>query len=103
MRSSPKATCPYCANGEFQFHHEPFTYFKWYGEGTPGRANHLKDERDFIYAVRHGLLRQVSLVKPLGQENEHPGYASESQGSDTWSICSRRSWPARRRTTPSSS
>ena len=30
----------------------------------------------------NGSLPQVSFVKPLGNENEHPGYSSEPNGSD---------------------
>ena len=47
----------------------------------PGRA-HLKDERRFIAAANRGQLPTVSFVKPYGAENEHPGYASEPDGSD---------------------
>jgi phospholipase C len=65
----------------FQFHHQPFNYFKAYTPGTPGRA-HLKDETDFLSAVSAGALPTVSFVKPYGAENEHPGYASEPNGSD---------------------
>jgi phospholipase C len=73
---------PKCANNVFQYHHQPFTYFAKYAEGTPGRAAHLADEEAFIAAAKHGQLKPVSFVKPLGQENEHPGYASESNGSN---------------------
>jgi phospholipase C len=31
---------------------------------------------------RHCQLKPVSLIKPVGAENEHPGYASEHEGSD---------------------
>ena len=65
----------------FQFHHQPFNYFANYAPGKPGRA-HLKDERRFITAARTGHLPTVSFVKPYGAENEHPGYASEPNGSD---------------------
>ncbi|HEY6796192.1 MAG TPA: alkaline phosphatase family protein [Kineosporiaceae bacterium] len=65
----------------FQYHHQPFNYFKDYAPGTPGRA-HLKDEKDFITAATQGTLPTVSFVKPYGAENEHPGYASEPDGSD---------------------
>jgi len=64
----------------FQFHHQPFNYFKNYAVGAPGRS-HLRDERRFIAAARTGHLPKVSFVKPYGEENEHPGYASESEGS----------------------
>ena len=65
----------------FQFHHQPFNYFTDYAPGTPGRK-HLKDEKRFIASAKHGTLPTVSLVKPYGAENEHPGYASEPNGSD---------------------
>jgi phospholipase C len=65
----------------FQFHHQPLNYFANYAPGRPGRA-HLKDEVDFQSAARNGTLPTVSFVKPYGAENEHPGYASEPDGSD---------------------
>ncbi len=65
----------------FQYHHQPFNYFANYAPGKPGRS-HLKDERRFVTAARTGHLPTVSFVKPYGAENEHPGYASEPNGSD---------------------
>jgi phospholipase C len=65
----------------FQYHHQPFNYFANYAPGQPGRA-HLQDETNFISAAQEGTLPTVSFVKPYGAENEHPGYASESTGSD---------------------
>jgi acid phosphatase len=65
----------------FQFHHQPFNYFADYAAGKPGRA-HLQDETDFLNAAAIGNLPTVSFVKPYGAENEHPGYASASTGSD---------------------
>jgi phospholipase C len=73
---------PYCPDSSFQFHHQPFNYFMRYAPGTPDRAAHLRDEVEFIAAAQDGSLPQVSFVKPLGNENEHPGYSSESNGSD---------------------
>lgn len=67
--------------GNFQFHHQPFVYFKDYGVGGSGRS-HLQDERRFVAAAENGTLPTVSFVKPYGNENEHPGYASEPDGSD---------------------
>jgi phospholipase C len=58
----------------FQFHHQPFAYYANYADGTPGRAAHLKDETDFMTAAQNGTLPAVSFVKPLGEDNEHPGY-----------------------------
>jgi acid phosphatase len=72
---------PYCPDKSFQTHHQPFNYYANYAPGTPGRA-HLQDEQDFLHAVQTAALPAVSFVKPLGLENEHPGYASEANGSD---------------------
>ena len=69
------------AGPQFQYHHQPFNYFADYAPGKPGRE-HLKDERRFIAAANRGQLPTVSFVKPYGAENEHPGYASEPDGSD---------------------
>ena len=65
----------------FQFHHQPFAYFANYADGQPAKAQHLKDEPDFFAALktRNGL-PAVSFVKPLGPDNEHPGYTSLMQG-----------------------
>src|SRR3954465_15308410 len=65
----------------FQFHHQPLNYFANYAKGAPGRS-HLRDQKEFEAAARTGHLPTVSFVKPYGAENEHPGYASESNGSD---------------------
>jgi phospholipase C len=65
----------------FQYHHQPFNYFADYAPGKPGRA-HLQDETDFFDAAEDGTLPTVSFVKPYGAENEHPGYASATDGSD---------------------
>jgi phospholipase C len=58
----------------FQYHHQPFIYFQRYADGTAEKAAHLKDEKDFIAAVAAGRLPAVSFIKPLGPDNEHPGY-----------------------------
>jgi acid phosphatase len=65
----------------FQFHHQPLNYFENYAVGAPGRF-HLRDEKEFIAAADSGELPRVSFVKPYGEENEHPGYASEPEGSN---------------------
>jgi acid phosphatase len=64
----------------FQFHHQPFAYFQNYGDGTDGRKQHLKDESDFYAAIQDNTLPAVAFVKPLGAENEHPGYAVPNEG-----------------------
>ena len=75
---------PKCPDFAFQFHHQPFAYFANYAPGQPGRA-HLRDEVAFENAASSSTktcnLDAVSFVKPVGEENEHPGYASEPNGS----------------------
>ena len=55
-------------------------------EGLANRAAHLRDEQEFIQlangSTNHCDLPPVSFIKPIGEENEHPGYASEPNGSD---------------------
>jgi phospholipase C len=80
------ATFPNCANKLFQFHHQAFNYYAAYAPGTPARAAHLRDEDEFEALARSSEktcnLKQVSFVKPVGAENEHPGYTNEHAGSD---------------------
>ncbi|HMA34322.1 MAG TPA: alkaline phosphatase family protein, partial [Chloroflexia bacterium] len=64
----------------FQAHHQAFAFYANYADGTPGRAAHLRDETDFMRALSTNELPAVSFIKPYGQDNEHPGYASELQG-----------------------
>lgn len=77
---NPSAVYPNCPDGLFQYHHQAFNFFANFAPGTPGRA-HLKDEAEFITAAQNGTLPAVSFVKPVGEENEHPGYTGESGGS----------------------
>jgi phospholipase C len=80
------ATYPNCPDKLFQYHHQPLNYFAAYAPGTAARAQHLRDEVDFEdLAADSGHrchLKPVSLIKPIGAENEHPGYASEHSGSN---------------------
>ncbi len=89
--SQPNPSWPYCPNKVFQFHHQPFNYYAAYAPaiGTtpaaPGRA-HLRDEAEFMSLAQSSTeqtcnLNSVSFVKPIGLENEHPGYTSETAGS----------------------
>jgi len=64
----------------FQFHHQPFAYFRNYGDGTEARRRHLKDEADLFAGIESGTLPAVSFYKPVGEDNEHPGYASIATG-----------------------
>ena len=63
-------------------HHQPFVYFADYATGTPGHAEHLKDGRDMLRAIRDRTLPAVSFYKPIGADNEHPGYTSLVRGDD---------------------
>jgi phospholipase C len=80
------ASFPNCANALFQFHHQPFNYYAAYAPGTAARGVHLRDEAEFSALVKSSAsrcqLKAVSFIKPIGAENEHPGYASVSTGSD---------------------
>src|SRR5207248_7448040 len=55
-----------------------------FAPGTPGRT-HLRDEAEFLQrtaaSARSCKLNSVSFIKPIGLENEHPGYTSVSRGS----------------------
>jgi len=64
----------------FTYHHQPFAYFARYAEGTKERAEHLKDETEFLEAAKKGTLPAVSFVKPIGLENEHPGESTVTGG-----------------------
>jgi acid phosphatase len=83
--ATPNPAYPYCPDRLFQFHHQPFAYYANYGPDAPGRV-HLQDEVAFENAANASTgdckLKPVSFVKPIGEENEHPGYTGESQGSN---------------------
>ena len=84
------AVFPNCPDELFQFHHQPFNYYATFdprtAEGAANRAAHLRDEAEFIHLAKRSQrrceLKPVSFIKPIGAENEHPGYASEAHGSD---------------------
>jgi phospholipase C len=88
--SIPNPTFPHCPNKVFQYHHQPFNYYAAFDPNTvAGLANrqaHLKDEQEFINLANSSgsecKLNSVSFIKPIGLENEHPGYTSETRGSD---------------------
>ena len=76
---NPADVYPYCGDTLFQYHHQPFNYFANYAEGASGRS-HLQDEQDFLQQAAGGSLPAVSFIKPLGPENEHPGYTDVTSG-----------------------
>jgi phospholipase C len=83
----------------FQFHHQPFAYYTKYApflvapttdysESAPPQLNpattgphaHLQDETQFFADVATGNLPPVTFVKPIGKNNEHPGYTDVLNG-----------------------
>jgi acid phosphatase len=65
----------------FQFHHQPFAYYaRWGTDGSAAKAAHLQDEANFLTDVSGGTLPSVAFIKPLGTNNEHPGYADLVDG-----------------------
>jgi phospholipase C len=63
----------------FQFHHQPFSYYQRYAGTEEGRVR-LKDETDFVADIKRGRLPPVAFYKPIGELNEHPGYADVISG-----------------------
>jgi acid phosphatase len=66
----------------FQYHHQPLAYFASFADGTAAKAAHLQDEANFLADLRNHQLPAVSFIKPLGPDNEHPGYAALLRGQD---------------------
>ena len=69
----------------FQWHHQPFAYYDNYAPWVNGAVNplsaaHLQDENRFFADLTNHSLPSVVFIKPLGPNNEHPGYASLLQG-----------------------
>ncbi|CAM3641678.1 acid phosphatase [Roseateles saccharophilus] len=69
-------------HGDFQAHHQPFNY---YASMDPvahpaERAAHLKDRADLYADAAAGALPAVTFYKPIGQQNQHPGYANVTDG-----------------------
>ncbi len=84
--ANANAQWPNCPDKLFQFHHQPLNYFASFAPGKPARARHLRDEQEFLAQAeaskRRCRLEEVSMIKPVGAENEHPGYASAQRGSN---------------------
>jgi acid phosphatase len=84
--TAAKAVFPNCPNKLFQYHHQALNYYASFAPGTAARRQHLRDEQEFedlaAASRRHCRIKPVSIIKPIGFENEHPGYASEHTGSD---------------------
>ena len=69
-------------SGNFQAHHQPFNYYAAFDPKTRAadRAAHLKDYIDLVADAAAGRLPPVVFYKPIGKDNEHPGYASLAEG-----------------------
>jgi acid phosphatase len=70
------------ATGNFQAHHQPFNYFAEFDPvaDVAARTAHLQDYDNLVADAAAGTLPAVSFYKPIGVNNEHPGYASLAQG-----------------------
>ncbi|MBI6634433.1 acid phosphatase [Pseudomonas paralactis] len=73
----------------FQYHHQPFNYFKQQGPQNPAeRAKRLRDgglgdessTNKFFADAQAGKLPAVSFYKPQGNLNMHAGYADVASG-----------------------
>ena len=64
----------------FQFHHQPFVYFKSTGDSTEAKKIHLRDEMQFSKDLEKCELPAVTFIKPLGNNDEHPGITSLMRG-----------------------
>ena len=73
----------------FQYHHQPFNYFKQQGPENPAeRAKRLRDgglgdessSNKFLADVQAGKLPAVTFYKPQGNLNLHAGYADVASG-----------------------
>ena len=76
------------ARPNFQYHHQPFNYFKQFAPGTAARAAHLRDagtgdspiSNKFIADAVAGKLPAVAFYKPQGNLNLHAGYSDIESG-----------------------
>jgi phospholipase C len=64
----------------FQFHHQPFAFYASLKDGTQAKTDHLQDETKYFFDIALESLPAVSFIKPLGPDNEHPGYTNEVRG-----------------------
>ena len=59
----------------FQYHHQPFVYYANYAPDTAARSTHLLDKKR-LFSDLGGEFPQVAFFKPVGNKNQHPGYAT---------------------------
>jgi acid phosphatase len=99
LSNPPNTAGTSAANPNFQYHHQPFNFFKAFDPSTPAgaanRAAHLKDagvvtptniatntlpSSQFLTDITNGTLPAVTFYKPHGTVNSHPGYANLTDG-----------------------
>jgi len=68
------------ADDDYEFHHQPYIYFKKYATATTVDREHLKDKDDFLTDLNANKLPAVSWIKALGRNDEHPGYSDIAEG-----------------------
>ena len=72
----------------FQYHHQPFNYFRQFAPGSAARERHLLDgglgdspiSNRFIADAVAGKLPAVAFYKPQGNLNMHAGYSDVESG-----------------------
>jgi acid phosphatase len=73
---------------DFQYHHQPFNYFRNYAPGTAARERHVRDAgigddpstNKLLADIDAGRLPPVTFYKPQGNLNMHAGYADVASG-----------------------
>jgi len=72
------------SHGDFQAHHQPFNYYAAFDPvaHADARSAHLKDRSDLLAQAAAGTLPAVSFYKPIGFQNQHPGYTNLTEGDD---------------------
>jgi phospholipase C len=68
------------ADDDYEYHHQPFIYFKKYASPNSVDHQHLKDKDDFLNDLKTNKLPSVSWIKALGHNDEHPGYSDIAGG-----------------------
>ncbi|MDR5735441.1 acid phosphatase [Caballeronia sp. LZ025] len=73
---------------DFQYHHQPFNYFRNFAPGTAARERYLRDAglgddpstNKLLADIDAGRLPSVTFYKPQGNLNMHAGYADVASG-----------------------
>jgi phospholipase C len=84
---------------DFQWHHNPFAYFKDLAIGSDAQKAHLQDRDDFLADIAAGTLPNVAFYKPGWLLNQHHGYSNIANGDNevqtiVTALQTTRSWRA---------